>query len=1210
MMSQNAVDTHNSKSGNAAPSVAVTKTYRSVLSHTMRALTTRAVMLAAVCVLLLGFAGQLQAQLSTATMFGTITDSTGAAVPNAKVTLVQTDTNFTRTFPTKSDGSYREEFLPVGPYSITVEAPGFKTLHQAGIVLAVLQIAELTLKLEIGATTESINVTADVPLVNLGSATLGRTVSNVEIDNLPLVNRNVYQLFSLTPGVQSNTTTNSLGFPEQHVYINGSTDDFTGQVSYYLDGGLNMTGLRNSGNAIPTPDAISQFNVQTNNFDATVGRYAAAVSSIVTKSGTNQFHGSAFEFYRTKNFNAVTHNSVTKPPYARNEYGATLGGPIRHNKDFFFASYGGLHATTSPAFSGNVPSAAQLSGNFAENLPSTTEQPNCATSPTSAANTAFHFLVCNPATNTPFAGNVITTPLDPTAVNIYKYLNSVGIAPGVGGGLFGDNKYTYREYSPTPEIYNQYLIKTEHQVSAAHRLTLSYFLYDYSIKTNPGGLTTRWSYSNYATKQDNANASDVWTISPRTVNQAWLSYTRQAGGRIPVPGNSTFTDFGSDFGISGSPSRGQVGIAGWFTLSQAITGPKAGTNQYEFRDLLSTTRGQHTLSFGVDAGLEKDYQLTSLDNYGVFAYATTKSVRTTNALSDYLTGLPNTYEQDTGEYAEANYFNYAVFAQDDWRILRNLTLNLGVRYDWQQAPTDTQDRQSNFSPGVQSHAFSTVNISGKTGNQLAPIGMLFPGDPGVPSTGALTPYNHVSPRVGFSYDPYGNGKTVFHGAGGIFFGGIAGNEWELPSNFAPYAVRPTFSKVVSMTHPYQNDPTEFPGGVNPFPTLTFTPHTSTASFLAINQVSSFDPNYKWPFTYQINFGFQQQLGNSFALSANYVGSLNRALPLYTDMNPPQFNINPTTGLSGPSCFTTPGGTTPDLTKACGYANTSSTVNNRRPLNSEYGLSAATPTYSNVYNIRSNQSSNYNGLQVTLEKRLSHNFSAKGFYIWSKTLASNTLDGTALTGNFVDPNYPQLEAHQRSDQDRRNMMTASFVWTPNYFSAYNWFVRNTLNGWTITGIITTNSGQPFTVTTGTDVNGDGQTNDRPSIAPGGYAHTLNPKSRVAAENEWFDTTAYCVPGTVVTGTTTICGGTGPANLLGTTRPAQLDDPGYRDVDASIFRTFNIYENLKFQIRGEATNVFNLTNLGTPTTAMNSANFGKVTGSGGSNRIIQVGGRILF
>jgi outer membrane receptor protein involved in Fe transport len=1136
-----------------------------------------------------------RAQLSTATLFGTITDSSGALVPGATIVATQTDTNFTRTITTKSDGSYRDEFLPIGPYKINVSGPGFRTLQRSGVVLAVGQVAELNLTLELGIASETINVTADVPLVNTSDATLGRTVSNTEIDNLPLVGRNVYQLLSLTPGVQQNTNTNSLGFPEQHVYINGSTDDFTGQVSYYLDGGLNMTGLRNSGNAIPNPDAVSQFQVQTNNFDATLGRYAAAVVSVVSKSGTNQFHGSAYEFYRTKNFTAVTHNQTTKQPYARNEFGATLGGPIRHNKDFFFGSFGGLRDTTSSAFSGNVPSAAQITGNFFENLP--TDITSCSQSPTAADNATFKFLVCNPKTNTPYKNNIITAPLDPTAVNIANYLYSKNVKPGVGAGEFGDNQYTYREYDPTPEQYDEYLIKLDHQATANHRVTLSYFLYDYSIRSNPGGLTpSQWSYSDYATKQDNASASDTWTISARTINQAWLSYTRQDGGRIPVPGNSTFADFGSDFGISGTPSRGQVGIGSWFTLSQAITGPKAGANQYAFRDVLNTTRGTHTLSLGAETSLEKDFQLTSLDNYGVFSYSTTKSTRTSNALSDYMMGLPNTYEQDTGEYADANYWSYALFLQDDWRLRPNLTLNLGLRYDWQQAPTDTQNRQTNFVPGVQSHAFTNVSIAGKTGPQLAPIGMLFPGDPGVPTTGAYTPDSHISPRFGLSFDPFNNGKTVLHAAGGLFYGGISGNLWELPSNFAPYAVRPTFSKVVSMAHPYSNDPTEFPGGTNPFPSLTFKAGSGGASFLALNQVSSFDSHFEWPVTYQINAGIQHQFGKGLAVTANYVGSLNRKMPIYHDMNPPQFNIT-AAGTSGPSCT--------DLTKACAYANTSSTVNNRRPLNSEYGLSAATPTYSNVYNLQSSQNSNYNGLQVTVEKRLSHNFSARGFYIWSKTLASNALDGTNLASNFVDPNYPQLEDHQRSDQDRRNMMTANVVWTPDYFSSYNRFIRLSLNGWTVSAIITTNSGQPFTVTTGTDVNDDGQTNDRPSIIPGMKPHTFGGgRSRVAEMKQWFDTSVYCVPGTAG------CPGVGPLNLLGTERPAQLDDPGYRDVDASLFRTFGIFEELKFQLRGEFTNVFNLTNLGAPSATMNSSTYGEVTGSGGSNRIIQVGGRILF
>lgn len=1152
------------------------------------------VALAAVCALLFGFAGPLHAQLSTATMFGTISDTTGAVLSGATVTMVQTDTNFTRVAVTKDDGSYREEFLPVGPYKVTVAAKGFKTLERTGIVLAVMQDADLSLKLEVGATSETVDVTADVPLVNLGNSTLGATVSNLQIDNLPLVGRNTYQLLNLTPGVQSNNTTNSLGFQELHVYINGSTDDFTGQVSYYLDGGLNMTGLRNSGNNIPNPDSISQFNVETNNFSAQLGRYAAAVVSVVTKSGTNQFHGSVFEFYRTKNFYATTHNQQTKGDYARHQFGATIGGPIRHDKDFFFGSYAGLIDTTSPQYTGNVPDAAQISGNFSENTPTAAEQASCSVAPTTAANAAFHFLVCNPATQTPYANNTIPqSALDPTAQNILKYLN---MTPNPTGAV-GDTAYTHKERAPVPESNREYLIKTDHQLTPAHRLTLSYFLFNYSNRNVASTLTQKWSYSNYVARQQNANVSDTWTVSSRTINQLWANYTRQFGGRVPVPGNSTLADFGSDFGISGSPSRGQISISNWFTLGQAITGPKVGTNMYALRDVLSTTRGKHTLYLGGEAGLEKDFQLTSLNNYGVFGFTTAAKTRTDQAISDFISGIPNSMEQDTGEYAEANYFNYGVFAQDDWRILPNLTINVGVRYDWQQAPTDTQNRQTNFSEGVQSHAFANVSISGKTGNQLAPIGMLFPGDPGVPKGGAFTPSDHVSPRVGFAWDPYGNGKTVFHGAAGIFFGGISGNEWELPSNFAPYAVRPTFSKVTSLTHPYANDPTEFPTGTNPFPSLTFVGGSNSASFLALNQVVAMDPHYKWPFTYQINFGFSQQFGRGFAVSANYVAALNRRQPLYHDINGAQFNIT-AAGTSGASCT--------DLTKACGYANTSSTVNNRRRLNSLYGLSAATPVYSNVYLLTTTDSSNYNGLQVTITQRITHHISASGNYTWSHTLASNALDGTALTSTFVDPNYSWLEAHQRSDQDRRNMMIMNFVWKPDYFDSYNRFVKTALNGWTITGVWTANSGQPFQVTTGVDNYFSGNGNNRPSIAAGKFAHLINNgHSRVAMENQWFDTTAYCRPGTDAG-----CPGVGPLGLLGNVRPMSLSDPGFRNVDASLFRDFAIHESFRFQLRGEATNVFNLTNLGAPTGAMNSANFGKVTGSGGSNRILQVGGRLLF
>ncbi len=1199
-----------------------------------RTLSASFVALAAICVLFLGFAGPLQAQLSTATMFGTVTDATGAVISDATITMIQTDTNFVRTDITKGDGSYREEFLPIGPYKIRVEAKGFKTLERTGIVLSVMQNAELTLVLDIGANTETVDVRAEVPLVNTGNSTLGATVDNVEIDNLPLVNRNVDRLLQLVPGVQSVQTINNLGYQEIKVLVNGSTDNFVGQVSYYLDGGLNMTGLRNSGNQVPNPDAISQFNVATNNYSAQLGRYSSAVVSTVTKAGTNKFHGSAFEFFRDRNFNAIGHNTgvgATKTPYNQHRYGATLGGPVRHDKDFFFGSFGGYRFITGSNHSGSLPSVAQMNGDFSENLPLAGEQidptsklPSCQQPTTTAMNgaggVAPRFLVCNPTTLQPYANNKLPA-VDPTAVNIVAYLRKV--LPAQQPSIIGtDSPYVYKTRSPVTEQNEEYLIKTDHQLTRSHRLTLSYFLLNYKIKQDLGGFTQAWSYSNYANKQQNANVSDVWTVSSRTINQFWVNYTRQNGGRNPVtadPSKKTLADFGSDFGVVGTPSLANISVGGTigFTLSQAITGPKAGANVYGIRDMISTTRGKHSLYLGGEAGLEKDFQLTSLNNYGTFSFSSgqgsgkaTGAARTTNGLSDFVAGIPSGMGQDTGLYANANWYTYALFAQDDWRILPRLTLNLGVRYDWQQSPTDPQIMQTNFTPGAQSHAFGTVNIVGKTGPQLAPIGMLFPGDPGVPVGGAFTPKNHFSPRVGFAYDPFGDGKTVFHGGAGLFFGGISGNQWEFPSNFAPYAVRNSYSKVVSLTHPYTGDPTEFPTGTNPYPGLAFNRANNTATFLPLNAITAFDPNYRWPYSIQMNFGFQQQFGRGFALSANYVGSLNRKSPLYNDLNGPLFNINPDTGLSGPACFTDSAHKIPDTTQACGYpninANGTSTINNRRPLNSSFGQSAANPIYTNINIIRSNQNSNYHSLQLVLEQRITHHVSAKGYYTWSKTLQSNTLDTTGgLGGTFQDVNQPQLENHQRSDQDRRHMMTMSFVWKPDYFDGYNRYVKTALNGWSISGIWTANSGQPFTVTTGSD-NYFGGGTQRPSVAAGKFPHLIdNGHSRVAMMKQWFDTTAYCRPGY-----DSGCAGVGPLGLLGNTRPTVLSDPGYRNVDAAVFRDFHIYEEARFQLRGEVSNVFNLVNLGAPSTSVTSGTFGQVNGSGGGQRVIQVGGRILF
>jgi hypothetical protein len=386
---------------------------------------------AALCLVLLCAAAiAASAQLSTASMFGTVTDPTGAAIPKATVTLTQTDTGFTRTVVTNDDGSYRADFLPVGPYKMSVTAPGFKKMDREGIVLTVTEDAHLDLAMTAGGATETVDVTADVPLVNTGNSTLGRTVTNVEIDNLPLVDRNVYTLLDLTPGVQNNNNAgsasnggliNPLGAPEQHVKINGSSDSGVGQVSYYLDGGSDMNGIRNTGNPLPNPDAIREFRVDTNNYSAQYGRNSSGVVSVLTKSGTNQFHGSVFEFYRERNLNASLHNSGQKAvPYNQHRFGFTFGGPIKHDKLFFFGSYAGFRFIANNILVTTVPSAQMQMGNFLENMPTTglTGTAACAKTVTS---TATSFYACDPVTRSAYANNMV--PLvnqDPAIAAIVK----------------------------------------------------------------------------------------------------------------------------------------------------------------------------------------------------------------------------------------------------------------------------------------------------------------------------------------------------------------------------------------------------------------------------------------------------------------------------------------------------------------------------------------------------------------------------------------------------------------------------------------------------------------------------------------------------------------------------------------------------------------------------------------------------------------------
>jgi hypothetical protein len=428
----------------------------------------------------LGVAAPSFAQSPTTTLIGTVTDKNGGVVSKAQVTATNIDTNLARTVPTNDEGEYRFEFLPLGNYKVEIAATGFKKAVQTGIVLEVGVIAHADAKLEVGDVNQSVTVTAEMPAINTTSADVGRLVENKEIVDLPIVNRNVYALLSLTAGVESNSNSIVLGYPEQRTLINGGVDGGAGSVTYYMDGGINMTGLRNTGNILPNPDAIQEFQVTTNNYNAQFGRASGGVVTVVTKSGTNQWHGSGFDFYRDTVLNANIWNNSTgiKPPLHRNQYGGTLGGPIRKDKDFFFFSYEGLRQLTSTFLNGAVvPTNAERAGDF------------------SADKT-----ITDPIVNGPkFTGNMIpSSVIDPTALYIINHF--------IPGPNLGTNQW--QGFISNPYNTDQYLAKWDHALTAKQRLAVSYFEIG-GINSIPEGSQLPWSQQSFTFRQQNVNVSDT-----------------------------------------------------------------------------------------------------------------------------------------------------------------------------------------------------------------------------------------------------------------------------------------------------------------------------------------------------------------------------------------------------------------------------------------------------------------------------------------------------------------------------------------------------------------------------------------------------------------------------------------------------------------------------------------------------------------------------
>jgi hypothetical protein len=1121
----------------------------------------------------------LRAQVTTTMIYGRVTDSNGGTIANAQVSITDTGTNLSRTAQTNTEGEFRFEFLPVGNYKAEITAQGFKRFIRTDIVLDVNVPARIDAVLQLGDVSQTVTVTEGVSLVDTTSPEIGRTIENHEVSNLPLVNRNLYQLLTLTPGVQNSSFNPgqpnpviTLGYPEQRTFINGGVDGGAGSVSYYLDGGINMTGLRNTGNILPNPDAIQEFRVETNNYDAAYGKMSSGVITVLTRSGTNDFHGSLFEYWRDGILNANNWNSVLPtPPLRRNQFGGTIGGPIRKDKTFFFFSYQGLRQLSSLFFTGaTVPTAAERTGDFTGVVKSLPSQYTCG-SPT----------------------KVCPALLDPVAQKLLNSANAPAAFPTIPTANFGATGWQGNAISP----YNtdDFLVKVDHDLTRNQRLRASYFETSGNNLVPPLNSTTAlpngnlpWDVQKFNWRQHNVNLSDTWSVNPNLINEAWFTYTRNFGGRLNLPATS-LGDLGSAFTPQGPPSLPQISVTGFFTMASAIAGPVAGTNFYSVRDVATYNHGRHALSFGAEISLDKDLQQTLLNNYGVFGFNNTKikdaktgANDTVPALVNFEMGLATSASQDVPVTGYTNSWITGFFVRDNFRILPRLTLNLGLRWDIQTPPTDPENRGTSFELGQQSTVIPA-----------APKGALFIGDPDI--TRGIVPvrWHHVSPRIGLAWDPFGDGKTSIRAGAGMFYGSVSGNEWNTTTNFEPYAIRYTFTNATgtltgagatakptgaTLACPYNNLVSGFGSpstcayngstltGVDPFPYI-YNPQRP-AFITPGGSIFGFAKDFQWPFSYQFNLSVQRQITSDFSVSAAYVGTMSHDLPFAQDINYPVLTPTATTG----------------------------NIVFRRPIDNPNVGAKPGSAFGQVFLVQSNQTASYNGLQLTAQKRMARGLLLYAFYTFSKTFDSAQLDNNTTQGGAQD--FDDLHAERGpADFDIRHAFVTSLVWQPNYFHGQSWFGRQLLNGWTFSPIVNIHSGLPFTVLNGVDANLSGNSStERAELVSG-----TNPVLGNRSAAEWFNTAAFS-QNPALTGIA-VDGNSGRNMLRG---------PTFKDVDLAISRDFPIKERLSLQVRADAYNLFNIVSLSTPTgnsVTVGSSTFGRIL-SANPMRQLQLGVRLSF
>ena len=1076
-------------------------------------------------------------------LVGTVTDPSGGAIASAKITAKEMATGFEREAISDEQGYYVIPSLRPAAYLVTFEARGFSVSKQ-NVTLLADQALTLNVQLKLGMSTETVSVTSGDTQVDTTTATIAQVVEQQRLVELPLDGRNAAQLTLLVPGAvnspsggadQGSTKT----YPGAVTYsANGSRQN---QISYRLDGGNYVDEYTNVNQPFPFPDALQEFSVQTSNYSAEYGQNAGAVVNVITKSGTNSLHGDGFEFLRNAVFNArnffsnYSNADHGRDALKRNQFGGTIGGPIRRDHTFFFAGYQGTRIRhINNASNATVPTAAQRG-----------------------------------------------TATDPAVISLLQHI-PVGDASG---------RVTFAK--PDNQNFDDAIGRLDHTFSQSDQLSLRY---DYNRFDKPPSfdLANLLTYADGATIiNQNYLIHESHIFSRKLINDFRFSFARETSNRGPA-GNAVGV---RSFGVSIPFQPPQNTIESISVNSGPSFGdsPKGAfvRNNFTWMDDAAWIKGSHNLRFGGEIERSR-VDITNLFHQGgLFNFSN---------MANFLGGTLSSFTQGAGEFKNNRNLFAGAYLQDDFHLSRGLTLNFGLRWEPFLPWHEIKGRVAQF-------IHSDAHPGGPTSAQFtnAPPGLFYPGDPGVPEYGVNPSYNNVSPRVGFAYDVFGDGRTSLRGGVGIFYdtrvSGIINNRFVDQTPFSPQVTRTGAGSAGSFSDPYCTQAST-QGALkcspitNPFPAPF--PPPSNLAFPATLLVVSYDPSTKLlaPTIYDWNLAVEHEFSGSFLMRAAYVGSHGTHIKETVELDP------------------------------AAVGSGTAKLDSRRRLN--VLIPGCSPTtisqclYGSVSMESQDINSQYHALQLSLERRVSNGLTILASYTYSKSIDDLPQGGgvadigadNASARPWDDPLRQQFDRGP-SDFDHTHNFVASYVWQLPKMSGMNSLVRRAFGNWEQSGQVTAQTGAPFTVlsglSAGSDLSQAGLGHDRATYiggsltGPGACAAAKATQSCV----DFLNVAAFA-PNTVPNPSNPSQMIPNPALIgtFGNMGKNSLHGPGFYAWNVGLFKNFLLTERWRVQFRAEFFNVFNRANFNNPNTSLNNlTNFGTIT-SAGDPRIGQLALKLFF